>query len=484
MKQLHSFINGTYLIEKNTSVVDIINPATAQKIAAAYNATPAVIDLAVLSALQGFQTWQSYSPAERGDILYRISQLLYQYNDELAALEVLNTGKPLQEANCVDIVSGADCLKYFAGLTDKITGLQQPVAGGFYYTRREPLGICLGIGAWNYPMQIACWKAALALAAGNSMIFKPSELTPCTALKLAEIMIEAGLPKGVFNVVLADKEQSALLTTHPKINKISLTGSVATGKIVGAHAGKQLKPVTLELGGKSPLIIFDDADIDSAVAAAMLANFYTQGEICSNGTRVFVHKDCYDQFITKALGATQRIKIGDPNNIDTQMGALISKSHQQRVQQYIRTGIEEGATLLTGGETINVPSCPEGFFVPPTIFTDCKDTMTIAKEEIFGPVMTVFQFASETDVIARANDTPYGLAAGVFSNNIQRGHRVAAQLEAGVCWINAYNITPVEMPFGGYKQSGLGRENGIEALQAYTQVKSVYVAMAPIENPY
>jgi len=403
----------------------------------------------------------------------------------LAEIEVIDTGKPWQEASVVDIVTGADSIEYFAALALSIEGTQQDLGGDFYYTRREPLGICAGIGAWNYPLQIACWKAAPALACGNSMIFKPSEETPHGAVKLAEIFFEAGVPAGVFNVVQGDGEVGAWLTTHNEISKVSFTGEVGTGKKVMAAAATNLKDATMELGGKSPLIVFSDADLDEAVSAAMLGNFYTQGEVCTNCTRVFVQKDIYSKFVEQLKLRTEKnIIAGDPMDPETNFGALISRTHQQLVLGYIEKGTQEGAFLLTGGKALQPKGVEGGYFVAPTIFTDCTDDMTIVKEEIFGPVMSVLMFESEEEVIKRANDTEFGLAAGVFTNDIRRAHRVVKQMEAGICWINAYGASPAEMPVGGYKLSGIGRENGSSTINQYTQIKSVYVGMQSLESPF
>ncbi len=369
-----------------------------------------------------------------------------------------------------------------------IHGESIDLKNAFGYTRPEPLGICAGIGAWNYPIQIAAWKAAPALACGNSMIFKPSELTPATALELAKAFMDAGAPPGLFNVVQGDGRVGSRLADHPRVAKISLTGSVATGKKILAGAVSGLKRVTLELGGKSPLIIFEDADLHNAVSAALLANFYTQGEVCSNGTRVFVHRKIFDAFLKQLMDRTGKIRLGDPTDPDTQMGALISTAHLEKVIRFIDSGKLSGATLLTGGvrpeKDFKGRDLTAGNFLTPAIFTDCDDSMEICKEEIFGPVLSILCFDAEDEVIERANNTQFGLSAGVFTNDIKRGHRVIHQLQAGTCWINNYNITPIELPFGGYKQSGLGRENSLAAIQQYTQLKSVYVELGNVESPY
>jgi betaine-aldehyde dehydrogenase len=480
-----NYIHGQYVSNGTGETFEVINPATGKVSYLVETANEAIQLKAIKSAKAAFAKWSNMTAMERSRILLKATALLREHNDELAAGEVLDTGKPWQEASVVDVVTGADSIEFFAGIAPSIEGNQQQVGDDFYYTRREPLGICAGIGAWNYPLQIACWKAAPALACGNVMIFKPSEETPRGAMRLAEIFTQAGLPDGVFNVVQGDGRVGSWLTTDEDIAKVSFTGEVGTGKKVMAAAAGSLKEVTMELGGKSPLIIFNDADVENAVSAAMLANFYTQGEVCTNGTRVFVQQDIYPRFIKRLVERTeQNIVCGDPMDPETNFGALISKAHQQKVLDYIEIGKKEGATLLTGGNALKPENAPDGYFVAPTIFTDCTDEMTLSKEEIFGPVMSVLTFDDEEEVIQRANDTRLGLAAGVFTQDITRAHRVIHQLNAGICWINAYGASPAEMPVGGYKMSGIGRENGSETLKAYTQIKAVYVGMQPLESPF
>lgn len=480
-----SFINGQFISNKSGNTFDKINPATGKVIYKIEEADDYIIELAISSAKEAFAKWSSMAQIDRTRILQKATSLLRQYNDSLAEIEVLDTGKPLQEAIEVDIQTGADAIEYFANLAHSITGIQQQVGDDFFYTRREPLGITLGIGAWNYPLQIACWKSAPALASGNVMIFKPSEETPLGAIKLAEIFIEAGVPAGVFNVVQGAAEVGKKLVNSPEIEKVSLTGEVNTGKKVMSSAATSLKEVTMELGGKSPLVVFDDANIDEAVTAAMLGNFYTQGEICTNCTRVYLHENIYDEFIEKLVQRTnQNIIAGNPLDMKTNLGALINEKHMHLVLDYIEKGKSQGAKLVTGGNRISTENCKNGYFIEPTIFVDCTDDMTIVKEEIFGPVMSILKFKDEDEVISRANDTKLGLAAGVFTNDIRKAHRVIHQIQAGICWINAYGASPSEMPVGGYKLSGVGRENGIEALNHYTQTKSIYVGMAKLEGPF
>jgi betaine-aldehyde dehydrogenase len=461
-----------------------INPANGEVIGLLNDSDAADVELAVSAAQRGFELWSAMTGAERGRVLHRAALLLRERNAELAALEVRDCGKPLQEALAVDVLSGADCLEYFAGAAATLAGAQYPLKNAFAYTRREPLGVCVGIGAWNYPIQIACWKSAPALAAGNAMIFKPSELTPTTALKLAEIYLEAGLPPGVFNVLQGRGGTGALLAAHPGVAKVSLTGSVPTGKKVMQTAAGTLKRVTMELGGKSPLIVFDDADLEQAVAAAMLGNFYTQGEVCTNCTRVFVQRGLAPRFLARLKARTALLRIGDPMDPATEVGALISREHADKVLGYIESGLAEGATLAIGGQRVAVPGLPGGQFVAPTIFTGCRDDMRIVREEIFGPVLSMLEFDDEDEAVRRANASRFGLSAGVFTRDLARAHRVAARLKAGLCWINNYNVTPIEMPFGGAGESGIGHENSMVAMEHYTQLKTVYVELGEVICSY
>ncbi|MEA3149519.1 MAG: betaine-aldehyde dehydrogenase [Gammaproteobacteria bacterium] len=462
-----------------------LNPATGEVLGHFTVAGATQINAAVRAAQGAQVAWAARTGAERARILRRAAELLRARNRELAELESRDTGKPIQETSVVDVISGAECFEYFAALAQSLSGEHIDLGPqAFGYTRREPLGVVAGIGAWNYPLQIACWKAAPALACGNAMIFKPAELTPFTAVKLEEILLEAGLPPGVFQVVQGFAETGRLLTRHPDIRKVSLTGEVGTGKAVMADAAQTLKNVTLELGGKSPLIVFEDAKLDNAVSGALLANFYSSGQVCSNATRVFVHSSIKAAFLERLVKRVKAMRIGDPMDPATQVGALVSEQHMHKVLSYIDRGRAEGARLLIGGERVTTGSLGKGYFVSPAIFDNCRDDMGIVREEIFGPVMSVMDFEDEREVIERANATEFGLAAGVFTNDLTRGHRVIAQLQAGTCWINHYNVTPIEMPFGGVKMSGLGRENGRAAIEHYTQLKSVYVAMGDVDAPY
>lgn len=472
------FIGGQYRHDSNAASWPDQYPYDGSVIAEIHAATGADIDHAFDTALAAQKEWAARSPVERGRVLRRAADILRDRNQELSELETLDTGKPIQETLVADASSGADALEFFGGLAAAMTGETIPLGDDWVYTRREPLGVCVGIGAWNYPIQIACWKAAPALAAGNAMIFKPSEETPLSALKLAEILIESGAPAGLFNVVQGKGDVGARLVSDPRCAKVSLTGSVPTGKKVYAAAAEGIRHVTMELGGKSPLIVFEDADIENAVSAAINANFYSSGQICSNGTRVFVSKLIHAKFADRLIERVKNARLGDPMDPMTTIGPLINQTQKDKVLAAIQTGITQGATLLYGG------AGDQGLFVGPTVFSDVTDTMTIARDEIFGPVLSLFSFEDEEEVITRANNTDFGLAAGVFTRDLARAHRVTARLDAGTCWINTYNLTPVEAPFGGSKMSGVGRENARAALDHYTQIKSVYVCMGDVEAPF
>ncbi|MCX7564808.1 betaine-aldehyde dehydrogenase [Sulfitobacter sp. F26169L] len=474
------FINGEYVEDTNGAPIEVIYPATGEVIATVHAATPDIIERAITAAKNAQAAWAAMTGTERGRILRRAADTMRERNHDLSVLETYDTGKPYQETSVADATSGADALEYFGGMAATLTGEHIQLGEDWVYTRREALGVCVGIGAWNYPTQIACWKGAPALACGNSVIFKPSETTPLCALKVAEILHEAGLPAGLYNVVQGLGDVGAALVTDSRVDKVSLTGSVPTGRKVYAAAAAGMKHVTMELGGKSPLIVFEDADIENAVSGAILGNFYSSGQVCSNGTRVFVHKDIKEAFLARLAERLATAKIGDPMDPETSFGPMVSHQQMKIALDYIAKGREEGARIVYGGEAIE----GDGFYMQPCVFADVTDDMTIAKEEIFGPVMAVLDFEEEADVLARANDTEFGLAAGVFTRDLTRAHRVAAAFEAGTCYINTYNDAPVEAPFGGVKASGVGRENSKAAIEHYSQVKSVYVRMGDMEAPF
>ena len=475
------FIDGVYIEDTDGTPIDVIYPATGEIVGRVYSATPAIIERALVSAQSAQRAWAKTSGTERGRILRRAADIMRERNHALSVLETYDTGKPLSETLYVDATSSADALEYFGGLAGSLTGDHIPLSeGNWAYTKRDPLGVCVGIGAWNYPTQISCWKGAPALACGNAMIFKPSEMTPLCALKIAEILFEAGLPAGVFNVVQGLGDVGAGLVADTRVAKVSLTGSVATGCKVYAAAAAGMKQVTMELGGKSPLLIFDDANLENAVSGAILANFYSTGQVCSNGTRVFVQKGIRDAFLARLKERLSLAIIGDPLDEATTIGPMVSQRQLDIVLGYIEQGKAEGARLVVGGNRI----AGNGYYIEPTVFADVTDSMTIAKEEIFGPVMAILDFDHEDEVISRANATEFGLAAGVFTADFSRAHRVIDALDAGTCFINSYNDAPVEMPFGGVKMSGVGRENAKDAITYYSQIKSVFVRMGDVEAPF
>ena len=475
------FIDGEYVEDPSGTPINIIYPATGEVIGKVYSATPAIIERAIESGTKAQKAWARLSGTERGRVLNRAASIIRERNYDLSVLETYDTGKPISETLYADATSAADALEYFGGLAGSITGEHIPLPdGNWAYTRREPLGLCVGIGAWNYPTQIACWKGAPALACGNAMIFKPSEVTPLCALKVAEILIEAGLPPGLYNVIQGLGDVGATLVSDPRVDKVSLTGSVPTGRKVYASAASQMKHVTMELGGKSPLIIFDDADLENAVSGAILANFYSTGQICSNGTRVFVQRKIQDAFLERLVERLGQAVIGDPQDETTNFGPMVSQRQLDIVLEYFEKAKNEGARLITGGK----PIAGNGFFIEPTVFADVTDDMTIACEEVFGPLMSVLTFDDEKEVITRANATEFGLAAGVFTKDLSRGHRMVDALDAGTCFINSYNDAPVEVPFGGVKMSGVGRENSKAAITHYSQLKSVFVRMDDMESPF
>lgn len=473
------YIDGKLVDATSGETFQTINPANGEVLADVQVASQADVDRAVKSAHEGQKQWAALTAVERSRILLRAVALLRERNDALAHTETLDSGKALSETTAVDIVTGADVLEYYANVIVGFEGTQQPLRdSAFFYTRREPIGVCGAIGAWNYPIQIALWKSAPALAAGNAMVFKPSEVTPLTALELAKIYTEAGVPNGVFNVVHGAGKVGAMLTEHPDIEKISFTGEVGTGKkVMSASAASTLKEVTMELGGKSPLIVFADSDLDRAADGAMAANFFSTGQVCTNGTRVFVERSVKDAFEAKLLERVKRIKAGSPLDPATNYGPLVSFEHMDKVLEYLQAGRDSKARLLTGGDRMTDGEHAKGAYVAPTIFTDCTDDMRIVKEEIFGPVMSILAFDSEEEVIRRANDTVYGLAAGIFTESLNRAHRVIHAMEAGICWVNTWGESPAQMPVGGYKQSGVGFENGFETLSHFTKMKSVLIEM-------
>ncbi|KAI1442011.1 aldehyde dehydrogenase [Annulohypoxylon stygium] len=481
----HTFYAGAAQPSAESSgSYETIDPSTGKPICKIHNSSTKSVDAAIQSAQAAFPAWSSTPPIERARVLQKAVALLREHNDALARVETYDTGKPYSETSTVDIVTGADVLEYFASLVAS-GGLNgeafrlRPTAS--VYTAKEPLGVCAGIGAWNYPIQIALWKSAPCLAAGNCMVYKPSEFTPLHAEYLADIYAKAGIPAGVFNVVYGAADVGAHLTKHPGIAKVSFTGQVSTGKKVAGAAAGEMKYVTMELGGKSPLVVLPDAAVDQAVDVAMMANFFSTGQVCTNGTRVFVPRAMKKEFEAALLEKVKFVRAGDLFNMDTNFGPLSSKAHYEKVIRYVRHGIEtDKATLLCGG--VEQPKglgeeLKQGYWVQPTVFTDCTDEMKIVKEEIFGPVMTVLTYDTVDEAVTRANATELGLAAGVVGRDIDLCHTVIAKLEAGITWINAWGESPAEMAVGGWKSSGVGVENGRRGLEAWVRNKSTLVEM-------
>lgn len=458
-------------------LIDKFYAATGEVIAQVEPATNEMLDEAVAIASEAQRGWAALEAGQRGEILQRAASLMRAHNDELARLEVMDVGKCLGEAVSADVPSGPDALAYFAALAQTETGSMHRFGDAIAYSERVPLGVCAGIGAWNYPVQIACWKAAPALAVGNAFILKPSEITPLSGNRIAELFDEAGLPAGLFQVIHGDYQIGRAICEHPGIAKISLTGGVETGKLIMAQSAQSLKKVTLELGGKSPLIVFADADFEAAVQTALDANFYTAGEVCSNATRVFIEDSIAANFIAAMVEKAEAMTVGNPMAADVDMGALISAPHLEKVLDYVQIGLAEGAELATGGKRLFPQGFENGYFMEPTILTQCRDDMRVVREEIFGPVMSVLTFADEAEAIRRANATNFGLGAGLMTCDLARGHRVAAQLASGNVWVNTYNLLPPGLSFGGVKHSGFGRENSHYSLEAYSEIKTTYVQL-------
>ena len=485
LEKQQSYINGQYLANQSGDTFATTYPGDGHVICPVETAGEAEIDAAVNAAKAAFSAWSTTPAAERGNIIRRAAAILRERNQELAELETLDTGKAISETAVVDIISGAEVMEYYAGVAQSIQGQNIDLPpDAFAMLRREAIGVCAGIGAWNYPIQIAMWKSGPALACGNTMVFKPAEQTPLTALKLAEIYSEAGLPDGVFNVVQGARDTGAALINHKDVAKVTLTGSVETGKVVMAHSAQDLKKVTLELGCKSPVIIFDDADLENAINGALGANFFSTGQVCSNGTRIFVQQGLYEKFIEKIAERTNAIKVGNPFDPETQMGPLVSKEQYEKVASFMDSAKNSKARHVCGGEFPQDPPFKNGYYVTPAVFADCDDSMNFVEEEVFGPLMSVLSFKTEEEALERANATHFGLSGAVFTRNFSRAHRVANKIQAGIVWINDYNITPAEIPFGGYKQSGIGRENGLQAIEYYTQLKTIYANLGDIPAPY
>ena len=476
------FIDGQWVDAESGKTFETPNPATGQTLAEVAEADKADIDKAVQAARRAYEgKWSKMSARDRGRLMYKLAQLIEENSAELAALETADNGKPIRESAYVDLPQVVENFEYFAGYATKIEGETIPVPGQmFNYTLREPLGVCGQIIPWNFPLLMAAWKLAPALAAGNTIVLKPAEQTPVNAMELGRLIQEAGFPDGVVNIVPGYGETAgAALASHKGIDKIAFTGSTEVGKIVAHAAADNLTKVSLELGGKAPNIVFADADIEQAVNGAMMGIFFNQGQVCCAGSRLFLDESIKDEFLERFSEKAKKIKVGDPMDKGTHMGPQVSSEQLDRIKGYVDVARGEGATVLTGGV------CPtlegdfqNGFFFQPTIFSEVKNQMRVAQEEIFGPVTSVITFKNEEELIREANDTIYGLSAGIWTRDIVRAHRFAKEIHAGTVWINTFNMFNAASPFGGFKQSGYGREMGKHALELYTHIKSVWVDLS------
>ena len=471
------FINNEWRPAQSGDTMDVVNPATEEIVASVPSAGAADLQAAVdaaRAALGG--PWGALSARERGRLVRKLGERLLERADEIARLETIHNGKPIAESRHIEIPAAAECFEYYGGWSDKVMGETIPVKGNYLtYTLREPVGVVAAIVPWNFPLLLAAWKIAPALACGNTVIVKPASQTPLTALALGEIAVEVGIPPGVFNVLTGSGATlGQAIVEHPGIDKIAFTGDTGTGKGIMRGAAGTLKKITLELGGKSPNIVLADADVEAAVRGATIGIFYGKGEVCAAGSRLLVDRSIKDEFIDKLAARAKKMVPGDPMDPKTRFGAISSKKQLETVLRYIDSGRREGATLVAGGARADIGT-GRGFFVQPTVFADVRPEMTISREEIFGPVLAAIEFADLDEAIARANDTPYGLAAGVWTRDIRKAHYVARKLQAGTVWINTYNVYDTAAPFGGYKQSGFGREMSAHALEHYTQIKSVWV---------
>lgn len=468
------YINGVWRESIEGKTFETINPATCEVLAEVHEAGTKDIDLAADAAAKAFNEgeWPAISSYDRSRLMHKLADLMERDLEILAQLDTLDNGKSIKEMYNSDLPGAIENLRYFAGWTTKLTGQTIPISKSFFnYTQHEPVGVVGQIIPWNFPIMMALWKIAPAIATGCTVILKPAEQTPLSALYLAELIEEAGFPKGVINIINGPgKTTGDTLVKHPKVNKIAFTGSTITGRAIMKEAANTMKRVTLELGGKSPNIILPDADLDKAIPGVFNGIMVNQGEVCCAGSRVFIPDHLFDDVVSKMKAYAEEVKLGNGLDTETDMGPLVSEKQYEVVTSYIKKGVAEGANLLIGGENPG-----KGYFVSPTIFTDVDDDMTIAKEEIFGPVVVAMPYSTIDEVVERANATPYGLAAGLWTENLKDAHKITSKLKAGTVWVNCYNLTNAAAPFGGFKESGFGREMGSYALNNYTEVKSVWI---------
>jgi aldehyde dehydrogenase (NAD+) len=473
-------INGKWV--EGSKTFETLNPATGAVLTRVVEAASGDVDRAAGAARRAFEdrtgAWRKMSASERGRLIWKFADLIEKNMDELAELETLDNGKPIFESRYVDMPMVVDVMRYYAGWATKISGeTVNTFETAFTYTLREPVGVVGLIIPWNFPLLLASWKLGPALACGCTVVLKPAEQTPLTTLRVGELTIEAGFPAGVINIVTGGPEVGKAMVAHPGIDKIAFTGSTAVGTEIMRAAADSLKRITLELGGKSPNIVFADSDIDSAVKGAINGIFYGKGEVCNAGSRLFVESKVKGEFLEKLVGRAKKMQPADPLDPKTRLGAIVSQEQMQTVLGYIETGKKEGAQLIAGGNRVSVDG-GKGFFVEPTIFADVKNEMKIAQEEIFGPVLATLSFDDVDEVIRLANQNPYGLAAAVWTRDVQKAHLVSRQLRAGTVWINTYGLMDASLPFGGYKSSGFGRELGQNALEHYTEVKTVWMNLS------
>ncbi|HUP65144.1 MAG TPA: aldehyde dehydrogenase family protein [Thermoanaerobaculia bacterium] len=479
--QSRLFIGGEFVDAENGATFETINPATEEKIADVASASPADVDRAVEAArreLEPGSEWQKMKPRDRGKILWKIADLLTSRAAEIGRIETLDNGKPIFESQFVDTPAAAECLYYYAGWSGKVAGETLPVSdGAFTYTLREPVGVVGAITPWNFPLMLAVWKIAPALACGNTVVLKPASNTSLSILKFAEYAREAGLPAGVLNIIPGGGAVVGnAMVDHPGIDAIAFTGSTAVGRALMARAANTLKKVSLELGGKSPNIVFGDADLEAAAKGALNAIFYGKGEVCAAGSRLLVEDSAHEELMERIRDRASKMVAADPLHPKTRLGAIASRQQMETVLSYIQKGKEEGAKLVAGGERTDIGT-GKGYFIKPTIFDDVTPDMAIAREEIFGPVLATMRFNGLEDAVEKGNRTVYGLAAAVWTRDVSRAHRVARALKAGTVWVNTYNLYDPALPFGGFKESGFGRDQGRDALEKYTQTKSVWVQL-------
>jgi aldehyde dehydrogenase (NAD+) len=474
-------IGGEWRDAANRKTFETGNPATGEVLTTVADASAGDVDAAVQAARKAFDdmsgSWRKMSASERGRVLWKISELVEKHIDELAELETLDNGKPIFESRYVDMPMVADVFRYYAGWATKIHGETVHInESAFTYTLREPVGVVGAIVAWNFPLLLASWKLGPALACGNTVVLKPAEQTPLTALRFGELCLEAGLPAGVLNIVTGGPETGKALVQHPQVDKVAFTGSTMVGKEIMRSAAGTLKRVTLELGGKSPNIVFADSDLDNAVKGAINGIFYGKGEVCCAGSRLFVEKKVEDEFLTKLVERTKKLRPGDPLDPKTRLGAIVSEQQMKTVLGYIEAGKSEGAQVMIGGNRVEIGN-GKGYFVEPTIFGGVRNDMKIAQEEIFGPVLATLPFDDAEQVAELANRNAYGLAAAIWTRDIKKAHALSRRLKAGTVWINTYGLMDAALPFGGFKQSGFGRELGMHAIEHYTELKSVWLSL-------